>query len=59
MSIVATLTDLGSMEHPGPGGGVVAGQVQVMVGVQTSVVGAEVNLGYRTVMIRLVLSWLQ
>ena len=58
MSIVAILTDLGSVQHPGPGGGVVAGQVQVMVRVQTRVVGAEVNLGYRTVMIRLVISWL-
>ena len=46
MSIVSTLTDLGSVQHPGPGGGVVAGKIQVMVGVQTRVVGAEVNLGY-------------
>ena len=52
------MTDLGSVEHPGPGGGVVAGQVQVVVRVQTSVVGAEVNLGYRTIMIRLVISWM-
>ena len=44
MCIVSIFTDLGSVQHPGPGCGVVAGQVQVVVRVQTRVVGAEVNL---------------